>query len=82
MARNFPICKESLANSSKCCKTSVEDPVLLVDGEFELQRSPVVVNLKGECKLRDFYLLHPEFYYSRTNLTRKPVPRGILNRLL
>ena len=47
-----------------------------------LQWSPVVVNLKEECKLRGFYLLHPEFYYSRTNLTRKPVPRGIFNRLL
>jgi len=49
---------------------------------LELMWSPVVVNLKGECKLRGFYLLHPEFYYSRTNLTRKPVPRGILERLL
>jgi len=48
----------------------------------QIQWSPVVVNLKGECKLRGFCLLHPEFYYGRTNLTRKPVPRGILNRLL
>ena len=42
---------------------------------IQIQWSPDVVNLEGECKLSRFYLLYLEVYYSRTNLTRKLVPR-------